>query len=368
MMVRTLNHLRPSDHPQRNPANPHGAEMDDIPVIDFSPFLQNDVNRDSKFHVCEALLRSLQQHGVAKLANHGVSYGSVEEMFNLSKEFFDLPAEFKQVCAHPSTANPHRGFCHVGLEKTYGATGFERGLKDPLKVHDVKESFDVGSKSDSLYHNRWPEESALPGFRARTEDFFDECHQSLCHIMDALALGLGLEPRSLAALHSAQDHELRLLHYPAIDPRLLDGSRLRIAEHTDFGTLTLLFQDSVGGLEVEAQHSMRTKAEVKSVAPFRAIDAHAPIMIVNIGDSLERWTNSALRAVVHRVTKPQPINDTDTVETLLLPPRYSIAFFGKPDRTQSLKPLSNFVTAARPAIWPEISAHAYNQSKLVRQF
>lgn len=44
---------------------------------------------------------------------------------------------------------------------------------------------------------------------------------------------------------------LRLLYYPALEQQLKEGQS-RCGEHSDYGTITLLFQDSVGGLEVGA--------------------------------------------------------------------------------------------------------------------
>lgn len=42
----------------------------------------------------------------------------------------------------------------------------------------------------------------------------------------------------------------RTLHYPKIEDGTVEPGTVRCAEHTDYGTLTLLFQDEIGGLEV----------------------------------------------------------------------------------------------------------------------
>ena len=75
----------------------------------------------------------------------------------------------------------------------------------------------------------------------------------------ALAIALGVSQDHLRSLHNRAENEFRLLHYPAIPALdLADGSATRIAEHTDFGTITMLFQDSVGGLQVEDQTQLGT--------------------------------------------------------------------------------------------------------------
>lgn len=77
--------------------------------------------------------------------------------------------------------------------------------------------------------------------------FFSDCYNAELNILDAISIGLGLPIHSLRNLHKAQTNELRLTHYPEVD-RADFANATRIAAHTDFGTITLLFQDNVGGL------------------------------------------------------------------------------------------------------------------------
>ena len=98
---------------------------------------------------------------------------------------------------------------------------------------------------------------------------------------------------------------LRLLHYPAYP---VGTGRIGAGEHTDYGNITLLATDNVGGLEV------RTRAALGS--PRRSMpDA----FVVNIGDCLMRWTNDIYVSTPHRV-----VNRSGRE-------RYSIAFFFDPN-------------------------------------
>ena len=93
----------------------------------------------------------------------------------------------------------------------------------------------------------------MPGFRAIAEAFYESCHQVHQDIVHALSIGLGLGPTFLLRLCNMNSSELRLNHYPGgVMSDMHKGAR-RISEHTDFGTVTLLFQDSIGGLEIEDQ-------------------------------------------------------------------------------------------------------------------
>ena len=64
-----------------------------------------------------------------------------------------------------------------------------------------------------------------------------------------------------------------------------------MAPHTDFGCITLLWQDENGGLEV-----LERQTQTWIAAP--------PIpgtLVVNVGDLLARWTNDRYASTPHRV-------------------------------------------------------------------
>src|SRR5690242_10339124 len=158
----------------------------------------------------------------------------------------------------------------------------------------------MGSAQDSLVDNLWIPEDSLPGFRSFMESFYEKAFKIEMHLLSALAIALGISEDHLKGLHNRAENEFRLLHYPAVPAsELADGSATRIAEHTDFGTITMLFQDSVGGLQVEDQ----TQPGVfRSVESSKSTD-----IILNIGDSLQRLTNDTFRAACHRVTYPRTV-------------------------------------------------------------
>lgn len=275
----------------------------------------------------------------------------------------------------------------VGQEKTYAISGIEKGknqnggpavlnvkvrtwLEYPsllelsnenIRLADTddsnQESFDMGDKSDPLWDNRYPSEAALPEFRNFMDDFYATCHSTYTLILRAIERGFALKGLSVSIVDSGvNSSELRLNYYPTVDVRSVrGGTHTRISEHTDFGMVTLLFQDSVGGLEV-ADHV--NEGQFISVEPESKTE-----ILANVGDSLERLTNGYLKSISHRVTVPKSLMDA---EDGLLRERYSFAYFGKAERERSLKPLGAFVDedGGRPAKWGDVTAHEWNQIKL----
>ena len=190
----------------------------------------------------------------------------------------------------------------------------------------------------------------MPGFRAIAEAFYESCHQVHQDIVHALSIGLGLGSTFLLRLCNTNSSELRLNHYPGgVMSEMRKGAR-RISEHTDFGTVTLLFQDSVGGLEIEDQ---RMAGRYFSVPCNSTTE-----MIVNIGDCLQRWTNDRLRSTSHRVVFPSD-------ENIWVQDRYSVAYFGKPNREQSVGTLRELLREGEIPKYEDISAWQYNQEKLI---
>lgn len=192
-------------------------------------------------------------------------------------------------------------------------------------LKDMKESYDIGSERDELYGNIWPPAGVHDTFQPTFTSFFSTCYDAELAILEAISLGLGLPSKKLGQLHAAQSNELRLTHYPAVSRGDFSHST-RIAAHTDFGTITLLFQDSVGGLQMEIPPGSGKFVDVESGGPHECI--------LNVGDCLHKWTG--LHSARHRVHLPELPrgNVQDVVDE-----RYSIAYFGKPDRSASLRPL-----------------------------
>ncbi|KAJ5810972.1 Clavaminate synthase-like protein [Penicillium robsamsonii] len=326
-----------------------------IKSLDFLQYLSDDLRERQNF--CDELCATLSVYGFVKIQNSSLSKETIDQLFRFNKLFFDLPNHLKAKAAHPEAPNPHRGWSAIGQESVCQISKFEQGKRQNDYYQECRESFDQGAANDELFPNRWVDETDLLGFRQFMEGIYDQFHALHADLLRAITAGLGLPEEHLISKHQRNTSELRLLHYPSI-PCSSMGSVQRIGEHSDFGTLTLLLQDSVGGLQVEDQQ------QLGSFIPVESEDVYE--VIVNVGDCLQRWSNKSLRSANHRVSLPEG-KGVHTDE--MLAPRYSVAYFGKPDRDVLVDTLAEFV---RPGIKPEyndgLTAFEYNQLKLVRTY
>ncbi|KAL3477309.1 hypothetical protein BJX99DRAFT_246271 [Aspergillus californicus] len=331
----------------------------DIPVLDFSDFCEGSQAQQDDF--CRRLYASLSSFGFVKLRNHTIPDDVLEQVFDWSKRFFSMPLESKLQAAHPVQANPHRGWSCVGQEKL-------SVIAQGKAVFDLKESFDQGPQSDPLYPNIFPPEPTLPTFRPFMESFYERCQSLHLQLLAAIALSLSLHPAFFIPRCNINSSELRLNHYPATARTALnDGSKMRISSHTDFGTVTLLFQDGVGGLEIEDQVE---GGKYIPVLPSGNGEGGRE-MIVNVGDCLQRWTNDRLRSANHRVTLPvgMKMDSASSTSGGEVPDRYSIAYFGKPNRDVSVAAIPELMRAGEEVRYEgAMTAWEYNQSRLLQTY
>ncbi|CVL03494.1 probable isopenicillin N synthase and related dioxygenases [Fusarium mangiferae] len=282
--------------------------MSAIPNIDFQAWFQND--QSQKLDLVDKLRRACETHGFFQLTNHGIPQALLDAALVQSKAFFDLPIEIKE------KYDKNIGRYNRGYER-FRAQNFEKRTEGDLKEGyyfglDIPEHHPaVVAKSFNLGPNKYPEDvEDAAGFRAIVDSYIDAMLELAKNIVRAISMTLGLPDDWVSDFFETPISTLRLLHYP---PQASDASEYErgIGAHTDFGAITILLQDMVGGLQVWD----RQNARWADVVPERGA------LVVNLGNMMMRWTNDAYLSNLHRV-----INKTGQE-------RYSIPFFfsGNPD-------------------------------------
>lgn len=257
----------------------------------------------------------------------------------------------KNKAPHPPYGWYHRGYSGVGREKVSQMVFDEAGIAEQRKVPDFKESFELGQEDDERTPNIWVPEEALPGFRNFFARFFEACYGVELQLLKSIAVGMGLDESFFLDYHKNKNNQCRLLHYPSVEEEQLRlGKVERIAAHSDFGTLTMLFQDEVGGLEVEDIHE---KGRFNP-APFIPGTA-----VVNIGDFLMRWSNDELKSTLHRVRAPPLVETDGDSKARMTRPRYSIPYFVCADREKTIDCVPGCFGPNHPKKYEPINSQDY---------
>ncbi|KAL5530588.1 hypothetical protein ACEPAF_6846 [Sanghuangporus sanghuang] len=289
-----------------------------IPVIDFNRY-QIAASTDQRQETANEVVDGFKEAGFIYIKNHGIPDSVITNVFQKSASFFKLPEDVKSKLEWEDP-RANRGYVQIGRERVTQSSDPDEIAAMRSKSPDYKETMEIGRDWDPVWRNRWPQESDCPGFKDTMLNFFQTCHELHVSVMSSIALGLSLNERFFDDKINEQYHNLRLLSYPPVKTEILrQEGQARAGAHSDYGTLTLLFQDSVGGLEVQNPHT----GEFHPAVPIPGT------IVINVGDLLSRWSNDILRSTLHRVVAPpaKQISETEQVT----PARQSIAFFCNPN-------------------------------------
>jgi isopenicillin N synthase-like dioxygenase len=299
--------------------------MNDIPLIDFSAWFHGSPKQ--RLDLANDIISAAHQPGFMYLQNFGVDPRETTKMFDMLEEYFALPLSIKQ-------KNPY-----ISAEANHGYNGFEEERLDPQGPGDLKETFTMRNVSQvSDNPTLWPSTN----FRNMAQHFFHSCQLASNKILEALSLGLHMPQDYFVKYHTGENQTLRFLHYPQLPTHR--PNQIGAGAHTDYGSITLLFQDDVGGLEVQDCDGHWIPA------PYIPETA-----VVNIGDLMQRWTNNYLRSTLHRVSPTFRQGRHD---------RYSIAFFCDPDNDTLVQCLPSCMSHDIPAQYAPITARQHLLEKL----
>ena len=272
-----------------------------VPVVDLS---------GSVTEVAAELNDVCTNVGFFQVIGHGIPDAVAERAWTATIAFFDLPLEQRMAVAGPS-GYPY-GYIPFSGESLAKSLG---GDSKP----DLKEAFSIGpvdpplrpflspEQAWSWQPNLWPAE--LPELQDAWTAYFRAMLTLGARVMGLFAVALGLPIDHFVASIDQSPSSLRAIRYPERRDAP-EGGQLRAGAHTDYGTLTILKQDRVGGLEVLTQ--------LDEWAGVEPVDG---AFVINIGDLMARWTNDRWRSTLHRVVDPRPNIRGE------IPRRHSMPFF-----------------------------------------
>lgn len=292
-----------------------------IPKIDISGIDNNAFPKT----LLEEFYNAYNTYGFGYIVNHRIEKDLINQLFQVSKTFHSLPLSEKMKVALDDN---HRGYIAINT-----STDVNSKLAEVKKPNQSASFMMMREDKDQIADvylsgpNQWPE---IAGFRETLEKYTSQMTRLGKKLMRLALMSVGIEDLSILNSFETPTIWLRLLHYPPMpksSPNDLYGS----APHTDFGCLTILNQDDIGGLQVQTKNG--DWIDVPKVEDS---------FVVNVGDMLNRLTNGILRSTPHRVINKSgkerfscPFFFDPHVNTYIQPlkgtgkPKYSPINFGK---------------------------------------
>jgi isopenicillin N synthase-like dioxygenase len=292
------------------------ASVPRLPVLDLTPF-RVDEGSLAAYGFVHRLREVCHDVGAFYLTGHGVDADLGQQVHDLSRRFFALPAAERLAIANIGSPQ-FRGYTGVGGEYTNGAPD----RRDEIDIGRELPAPDLGPDDPPWLRlrgpNLWP--AAVPELQPVVTMWMAQM-ESLGHlVLRAIALALGQAPDHFAdAVEPFPELLVKLIRYPAVADgagAAGDGDRQGVGSHRDTGFVTFVHQDDVAGLQIERDGAMVDVPRLPGT------------LVVNLGEMLQLTSRGYFRATPHRVLSP-----AGGVE------RVSAAFFFNPRLEATLAPV-----------------------------
>ena len=250
-----------------------------LPLIDVGPLLRPDADH---LAVARLIDDACRQFGFFRITGHGIPAGQLAELERLARRFFAEPEGLKVEIAMARGGPAWRGWFPLDGELTSGRPDHKEGVYFGTELPPEHPAVVAGRPLHGP--NLFP--ASVPDLRPAVLGWIDAMVDLGAALLRAVALGLGL-PAGWFAHHVTSEPTVlfRIFRYPP-DP---ETAQWGVAEHTDYGLLTILATDDHDGLQVHA--------------PTGWIDVPSDpgVFVVNLGDMLDRMTEGRYRSTPHRV-------------------------------------------------------------------
>ena len=309
---------------------PRAASIDEMPILDLNDWLTGGPIEP----LVEQFKAACTNTGFFYVKNHGIPQEVVDSVFEATRRYYSLPMDERM--KDKIDERFRRGFMPYGVTQHPGnkpdlKESYELGLDLPLNDPDVMAGLPLHGP------NRWPIDK--PWLKHAADTYFDHTRELGMRLLRIFAKALGQTEEFFLQWCQKPMVQSRLFHYPPQStPTTME---LGAAAHTDYGMLTLLAQDPIGGLE------LRTRSGEWVAAPWLE-----GTLVINLGDLVKVWTNETYVSNLHRVA-----NRTSRE-------RFSIPTFFNLDYNTPVACLPQFQSVDKPAMHPPVKSGDY----LVKRF
>ena len=325
--------------------DPMNQTYKSLPIIDIQPFINGSARRN----VADQVIEACKEIGFLIIKGHEIEETVINDAFNASKSFFDLPQNIKNKW-HPNEPSLQRGyhaFATRGLSYTLGED----------TPPDLRETYFMGPIDDHSRHfqdvvsaQKAYAPNILPGdeidLGVRLINLYRSFEDLSAILLKVFALGLDVHEDYFLKLAKRHFSILSSHNYPPLtkNPK---KDQLRTGAHTDFGAITILaIKGNESGLEV-----------LMPDGHWLGVNPPDGCLVVNLGDMMNRWTNGLWKSTLHRVANPQNLNSINSH-------RQTLGYFMHPDFDALIEVIPSCIARGTVAEFAPIMAGEHIAEKI----
>ncbi|XP_074280206.1 gibberellin 20 oxidase 2-like [Silene latifolia] len=285
----------------------------DAPVIDLAGFINGDESATK--NAADLFKAACSNHGFFQVVNHGIDPKLLDEAYKKAGHFFRRPTSEKACCLKKRGSMWGLALAHS--DRFTSNLPWKETLSFPYHANDSNNM--VLNYFTSTMGTEFEQTGVV------YQKYCEEMHKLSLVIMELMAISLGVDRTYYTDFFEDARSIMRMNYYPPCEePHLVLGT----GPHCDPTSLTVLFQDDVGGLEVFVDDK------------WQSVEPRADALVINIGDTLMAMTNGIYKSCLHRAV----VNDN--VE------RVSMAFFLCPREDKLIQPPNQI---SEPRKYPNFS-------------
>ncbi|KAF6830839.1 1-aminocyclopropane-1-carboxylate oxidase 2 [Colletotrichum musicola] len=272
----------------------------EIPVIDISPAFSEELA--GRRSVAQKIREAATTSGFFYITNHGIDPAIADAAHEACLDYFRQDEESK-MRSWVGKSRYFNGYKPPGSQRINKSESVDvretfSWTYDPRHDPDVKDVDAIPEEARRylrIEDFHWEGTDNQPQFKKSIIRYWQSCLKLARVLVRAFALSLELPEDYFDAKFAYPDAALALNYYPPLVNAPSDTSdgdadaKVSIGSHTDFQLFTILWQDSVGGLQVLNRQGQWIRA-----APIPGT------FVVNIADYLQRITNDTYVSTVHR--------------------------------------------------------------------
>lgn len=323
-----------------------------IPLLDMSAMRTGGAREKAQF--AAKLDEAFRTSGFCYLSGHGVAPERIENARLATSQFFALPQEQKDLATVNASFRGYSGadiayrtFFKFDAGETVSEVDTTRpgggkeiyffGLECPAGDPDAERT------GWAYGPNNWP--PTFPDLQVHVYAYYQDVCRAGDLVLEAVAIALGAQPDFFKVKYRKPTSQCVLNYYPPMSEAQVAAGVESNTAHCDYSALTLLYQDNVGGLEVQE----RSTGEWVAAPPIDGT------FVINVGDLMARWSNDRYVSTVHRV-----MNRSGRA-------RFSLPVFHNPSADAIIDPRELGISD-REALYPTVKAGPYQTSRYSEAF